>query len=462
MKLSKFSSFVNLLYPHELKYLDSIEQFENEEIIRIVERIRFNVYHPDKVKPFFEDIDKRKYSYLMKWIREKLDQADVDVFFEWIIKMEREINMDNVHPSDEKKLLKYTQNIRPTSYFFIRFYEMLNAYRDYLLIRTRIFYYEPVQRYLLKYESDYNRALELNRKINKSAEDIINHHLTSSGDSIQWEGFLMETFRNTNIDGFTRYKAFVRITYIHYNYRKFDELKDIYNELDAEIQTTSFYSKRILANYYSNRSMMHSMLREMDLAEYYAYLSVRQKNSDYLFYLIKLCNILIIENKNNTALKLMSENMAELKNNNSMYTQIGFVSVYIRVLNKNGKFTKGESFGESFLANNKKELFGFRWHIFFSAYLMSLLKQEKYKKLLNIEKRYRLVQREKEFYGKARYVPTIQWYHCLSQYMEGKINEEKLRQVLQYSIEKTQDNKYLNMKIKELRNDIFDFLPNIL
>jgi hypothetical protein len=46
--------------------------------------------------------------------------------------------------------------------------------------------------------------------------------------------------------------------------------------------------------------------------------------------------------------------------------------------------------------------------------------------------------------------------------MEGKINEEKLRQILQHSIEKTQDNKYLNMKIKELRNDIFDFLPNIL
>lgn len=461
MKLPKFSNFVNLLYPHELKYLDTVENFENEEIRRIIGRIRFNVYNPDKTKDFFGDIDKRKYSYLMKWIKEKLALADVDVFFEWIIKMEKEINMDNVHLEDEKKLLIYTKTVLPTSYFFMRFYEMLNAYRDYLLIRTRILYYESVQLYLQKYELDYLRAVELNKKMNKSAVDIISHHIDSKGDSIQWEEFLIETFSNKEIDGFTRYKAFIRITYIHYNYRKFENLRGIYDELDKQIQTTAFYSKRILANYYSNRAMMHSMLREMNQAEYFAYLSVRQKNSDYLFYLIKLCNILIIENKNKTALKLMTENIHELKTNNSMYTQIGFVSVYIRVLNKNEKFAKGESYGDNFLATNKKDLFSFRWHIFFCAYFMSLLKQEKYKKLLSIEKRYKLVQKEKEFFGKARYVPTIQWYHSLSQYMEGRINEKQLQEIITISSKKTQNNKYLQMKILELRKDIFDFLPDV-
>lgn len=462
MKLSKFSSFVNLLYPHELKYLDTVEQFENEEIIRIIDRIRFNVYNPDKTKNFFEDIDKRKYSYLMKWIKEKLAHADVDVFFEWIIKMEKDINMDNVLPEDEKKLLRYTRTVKPTSYFFMRFYEMLNAYRDYLLIRTRILYYESVLQYLQKYETDYLKAVEVNRKMNNSAVDIISHHLSSQGDSIQWENFLIDTFKNKSIDGFTRYKAFVRITYIHYNYRKFEELREIYDELDKEIQTESFYSKRILANYYSNRAMMHSMLREMDQAEYYAYLSVRQKNSDYLFYLIKLCNILIIQNKNKTAQKLMTENISELKNNSSMYTHIGFISVYIRVLNKNKKFAQGESFGESFLATHKKEIFSFRWHIFFCAYLMSLLKQEKYKKLLSIEKRYKLVQREEEFYGKARYIPTFLWYRGLAEYMEGKISEEQLKEIISTSTEKAKNNKYLSIKIKELRNDLFEFLPTIL
>ncbi len=461
MKLSKFSNFVNLLYPHELKYLISVERFENKDINQILDRIVFNVDNPDKTKEFFSKIDKRKYSYLMKWIKQKLELADVDVFFDWVIKMEKEINMDNVLPEDEKKLLKYTNSILPSSYFFMRFYEMLNAYRDFLLIRTRILHYKSVQLYLQKYEAAYIRVVELNKEMNKSAVDIISHHISSHGDSIQWEIFLLNTFGDKTIDGFTRYKAFIRITYIYYNYRKFSKLKNIYNELDKEIHTTSFYSKRILANYYANKAMMHSMLREMDLAEYYAYLSVRQKNSDYLFYIIKLCNILIIKNKNNTALKLMANNIGELKVNNSMYTKIGFVSVYIRVLNKNGGHAKGEKYGDSFLVSHKKELFSFRWHIFFCAYFMSLLKQEKYKKLLRIEKKHKLVQKEKEFFGEARYIPTIQWYFSLSQYMEGRINEKKLQEIISLTSKKAKNNKYLNLKIMELRKELFEFVPSV-
>lgn len=461
MKLSKFSIFVNFLYPHELKYIETIEKFENNEISQILDRIRFNVNNPDKTKDFFEDIDKRKYSYLMKWIKKKLELADVDIFFEWIINVEKDINMDCVLPEDERKLLYYTNVIYPNSYYFMHFYEMLNAYRDFLLIRTRIMYYKSILLYLQKYEQEYNRVVELNKEMNKSAVDIINHHISSNVDSIQWEGFLLNTFTDKSIDGFTRYKAFIRLTYIYYNYRRFSELKSIYNSLDEEIHTTSFYSKRILANYYSNKAMMYSMLREMDLAEYYAYLSVRQKNSDYLFYLIKLCNILIIQNKNKTALKLMIDNLNELKTTNNMYNKIGFVAVYIRVLNKNSYYSKGENYGANFLASHKKELFSFRWHIFFCAYFMSLLKQEKYTKLLSLEKKYKLVQKEKEFFGKARYIPTIYWYNSLSQYMEGRISENKLKEIITLSHKNTQNNKYLNMKTKELQKELFDFLPNI-
>lgn len=460
MKLSKFSNFVNLLYPHELQYLDTIAHFQSEDICRIFNRIRFNVLNPSKTKPFFDDIDKRKYSYLMKWIKEKLAQADVDVFFEWIIQIEKEINMDNILPENEMKLLNYTKTILPTSFFFIRFYEMLNTYRDYLLIRTRILYYESVQLYLKKYESDYLLAIELNRKMNQSAVDIISHYTTSKGNSIQWEKFLTDTFNNNHIDGFTRYKAFIRITYIHYNYQKFEELKQLYDQLNDQVQTLFFYSKRILANYYSNRAMMHSMLHEVEQAEYYAYLSVRQKNSDYLFYMIRLCNILMLENKNKSALSLMTKNLMELKTNNSMYTRIGFVSVYIKALNKNGKYAQGENYGDTFLENHKKDLFSFRWRIFFSAYSTSLLKQEKFSKFLRIEKKYKLVQKEKEFFGKAKYVPVIQLYFSLSKYMEGKMSENQLMERLTFSIQNTQNNKYLQRELKELQHVVSDILPH--
>lgn len=460
MQLKKFTSFANLLYPHELFLINSIEQFENEETKEILRLINHNVQFPEQVLPF-PDYDKRRYSNLMKWIKDKLNTADVDVFFEWIMEMEKNINMDSILPEDEKKLLKLTGIIDPTSFNFIRFYEMLNSYRDYLLIRTRVFYYKSVQKYLKTYEDAHQKAIEINQKMNKSAVDIIQQHTTSMGDSIQWESFLLDTFRDQNIDGFTRYKAFVRATYIYYNYRQFDKLRIIYNELDEEIQTDKFYSKRILANYYSNRAMMHSMLREMEYAEKYAYLSIRQQNSDFLFYLIKLCNILIINNKNNDALVLMQENLPQLKKINSMYTKIGFVSVYLRVLNKCGKYSCAESYGETFLSAYKKEIFTVRWHLFFCPYFMSLLKQEKYGEVIHLERKYKLSVMEKEYLSRARYVPTLLWYQALAKYMEGKMSEQHLKELVQQSSNDVPENKYINMKIKELHSELRDFLPNL-
>lgn len=460
MQLKKFTNFANLLYPHELYFINSIEQFENPETKEILRIINHNVQYPDQVFPF-PNYDKRRYSNLMKWIKEKLEAADVDVFFEWIIKMEKNINMDNILPEDEKKLLKLFSTINPSSYNFIRFYQMLNSYRDYLLIRTRIFYYKAVEEYLKKYEYSYHKAVEINRTMNQSAIDIINQHTTTLGDSRQWEDFLLDTFRNNELDGFTRYKAFVRITYIYYNYREFDQLRVIYDELNEEIQTNKFYSKRILANYYGNRAMMHSMLREMDLAEKYAYLSIRQQNSDFLFYLIKLCNILIINNKNNDALVLMQEHLPQLKKINSMYTKIGFVSVYLRVLNKCGKYSCAESYGETFFNAYKKEIFTVRWHLFFCPYYMSLLKQEKYTEVIHLEKKYNLSVKEKEYLGRARYVPTLLWYQALAKYMEGKMSEQHLKELVQQSSEDVPENKYINMKIKELHSELRDFLPDL-
>lgn len=461
MQLTKFSSFSNSLYPHEVVYLDSIQNFQDDQTVKIMDRIRYNVNNPDKAKAYYPEIDKRKYSNLMKWIREKLSAADVDVFFEWGIEMDKKVNMDNLLPEDEKKLLKFVKIITPTSYFFMRFYELLNAYRDFLLIRTRIFYYMPVQDYLLKYEAAYLNSLEINRKLNEAAVDIIKQHTTTEGDSDQWEDFLMKTFSDKSIDGFTRYKAFVRITYVYYNYRLFDKLRDIYESLDREIHTRIFYSKRILANYYANRAMMHSMFREMDLAEKYAFMSVRQKNSDYIFYLIKLCNILLLKNKNARALELMTQNIPEMKNTNSMYSRIGFVSVYLRSLNKNKMYAEAESYGDSFLAAYKNDIFNYRWHIFFCAYFQAFLKQEKYVKLISLEKRYNLVQREKEFIGKARYIPTILWYQSLARYQEGKISETQFKEIILDSGGEMLENKYKNMRIKELHNELFDFSPNV-
>ena len=296
--------------------------------------------------------------------------------------------------------------------------------------------------------------------MNNAAVDIIRQHTNSKGDSIQWEGFLMETFSNKSIDGFTRYKAIVRITYVYYNYRLFYKLKSIYEDFDREIQTKQFYSKRILANYYSNRAMMHSMLRETDLAEKYAFMSVRQKNADYLFYLTKLGNILILANKNKMALDIMIQNISELKSTNSMYNRIGFISTYLKTLYKNKMYAKAESFGDTFLAAYSKEIFNFRWHLFFCAYFQILLKQEKYSKLISIEKKFNLVTMEKEYTGTS-YIPTILWYQSLALYLEARINENKFKETILASSGEILENKYNSLRISELRNELFEFSPSV-
>jgi len=71
----------------------------------------------------------------------------------------------------------------------------------------------------------------------------------------------------------------------------------VYQQLDNLFKTPLFYSKRLLANYYANRAMMHSKLNELTQAEKYGYLSIRNKNSDYLFYLINLCGVLLKQGK---------------------------------------------------------------------------------------------------------------------------------------------------------------------
>lgn len=88
----------------------------------------------------FDTVDKRTYSYVKTWIQDALAKIDVDVFFEWLIVVEKKILTDVISPVDEAQILVNIKNIKPTHYYFIRFYELLQYYRDYLLVRSRTKY----------------------------------------------------------------------------------------------------------------------------------------------------------------------------------------------------------------------------------------------------------------------------------------------------------------------------------
>lgn len=460
-KLQRFTEFANALFPHEADYLLSVQQFEDQEKTKILNLVHYNAKNPDNILPYDITIDKRKYSSLLTWIDQRLKEIDVDEYFEWMSSMDKKINMDSILPDEEKILFKAIRNSNHTFYYFMRFYELIGHYRDYLLIRVRTHFIKPVMEYLEMYKDKYENAVKINNKINNAAIDIIRQHTNSDIESEDWEKPLKDIFYNTEIDGYNRYKAVVRLTYIYYNYRDFEKLRDVYERLDEMLKKNIFYSKRILANYYANRAMMHSKLNELKLAEKYGYLSIRHKNSDYLFYLINLCGVLLRQNKYKEALNLMTHAIPEMKKTSSFYNKIGFVSFYVKTLNFNNLSSKAESYAESFLNAYRKEIFNHRWHLFFIAYLQSLLKQEKFSKALTVIKRNNLVKKEKAYIGRARYLPVMYWYSLISEFEENLLDEEELKNEIIQSANHLLKNKYKLLKINELLTELSEYLPAI-
>jgi len=460
LKLVTFSDFANRLYPHEADYLLSIQKFSKGVNSQILNILHSNCHNPLKAREYDPNIDKRSYSYIKTWIVQALDKADVDKFYEWLAYTEKQVMIDAITPEEEKEIIAYIKTINPSQYFFLRFYELLQYFRDYLLIRVRNQFYKPINDFLQKYETAYHRSMVINTQLNQAAEEIIRQHETLDAEPIHYSDFLQTTFNDTTLDGYTRYRAVVRLTFLYYNYRQFENLRVVYDDLDRLFKTDVFYSKRLLANYYSNRAMMHSKLNELTLAEKFGYLSIRQKNSDYLFYLANLCGVLLRSGKYDKALKLMSSSIPELKKTNSFYNKIGFASFYTRTLVYNKMAKNAVSYANTFLDAYKKEIFATRWHLFFAAYLQALLSAEKYSRLLAVAKRYNLLALEKKFIDKTVYMPVLLWHNEVALYMEGKQSKEKLEETIVSSARLLFQNKYKAGRINELLDNLSDSIPS--
>lgn len=458
-KLGTFSDFAGKLYPHEADYLMSIHKFSKPVNIEILRIIHHNCYHPGNPRDFDTSIDKRAYSYMKSWITQMLEQADVDKFYEWLVNAEKLVMTDAIAPDEEKQIVSYLKTIGPSHYYFLRFYDLVERFRDFLLIRVRYRFYRPTNAYLQKYESAYQRSMAINKQLNRAAEEIIRQHENFDVDPIIFNQLLQSTFSDQTLDGYTRYRAAVRLTFMFYNYREFEQLRTLYDELDTLFKTNLFYSKRVLANYYSNRAMMHSKLNELETAERYGYFSIIRKNSDYLFYLANLCGVLLRSRKYEKALKLMNASIPDLKNTGSIYNRIGFASFYVRTLVYNKMARRAVSYATTFLEAYKKEIFETRWHLFFSAYLEALLHDEKYDKLVSVAKRYDLLTLEQKNSDKSVYLPILLWLNEVSLYMEGKTSREKLEETIFSSARQLLKNRYKAGRINELLEILSQSIP---
>jgi len=434
--LKKFTDFANTLLPNETAYLLSIQKFEDEDRLNIVRQIDYNAHNIAQFTPYDTTINKRKYNHLQKWITARLDAIDVDQQFSKLIDWEQKIITDSITPAEEKVLLINIKKYQHPSFFFSKFYELIEKYRHFLLIRLRYRDHQLTEDFLKKYKADFQKSKEINEKLHKASLEVVGQYAGKGHESQQWEDWLTAIFYNENVEGQIRYLVLVRLVFICHNYRKYDLLREKFHYLDEKMTSGLYYSKRLLANYYNNRLMLHSHFKEYERAVYYGYLSVRTATHDYLLYINNLCAVLLRLERQQEALQLMQEALSQAKKTKNFHNRIGFVAYYMKTLYKNGLTKNAEQYGDTFLKVYAKEIIQFRWHLYFTVYFEVLFSQQNFEKILKTARKYRLLDKDKSFQSSTNYIPIIPLYVTAANWGEGNIARDKFLTTLQTQIKK--------------------------
>jgi archaellum biogenesis protein FlaJ (TadC family) len=184
--------------------------------------------------------------------------------------------------------------------------------------------------------------------------------------------------------------------------------------------------------------------------------------NDYLFYINNLLYILHRQKKFAQALEIATEAIPNTKQSNSFYNRIGFTALYIRTLNNTKQAQRAVNYAQSFFEAYKKEIFDYRWHLFFTAFFEALLLQEKYSVILSYCKRYQLVKLEKKD-QKLKYQNNIlYWFSLFSEYMTAKISEAKIKKAFKELIDNkntSPENKHkIELLIKEMKSYFPEFI----
>lgn len=363
-KLKVFNDFAEGILPHEASYLLRENKIRDEEKELILKKACANAGRFSGSLDFDENIDKRKYAYIKKWISKKLHRADVDAHLDYLSFIENRILSDTITPAEEQDLLNQMATYDHTSFYFQKFYELVREYQDFLLIRFRYQDCELAESFLKKNREFYLHSIDVKEQLFFATKDLTRQYTSGSMNTKHWEEKLLSFMYSENLDGRNRYNSFVRLVFLYFNYKEFDKATKVFDQIDTYFKEGQMYSRRILFNYYANRVILHSNLDDLGKAEYYARLSVKQENSDKLFYINNLIAILLKKEKNREVLDLMTSNYELFKRTHNHHQKLSFATHYIRTLVRNKRLKIAENFAENFLYNNKQNVFEHRWRHF--------------------------------------------------------------------------------------------------
>ncbi len=461
-KLARFTAFAENLFPHEVYFLGSIENFQIEENKEILQVMHYNLEHRFKPKNFDPAIDKRKYSNLKKWMEEKLEEADVDSQLLIIQKLEARVLLDQVDGATEREILKWLDRGTPSHYYFRKIYELAQHFEHFLLIRLREKAGQKVGEYLDKHRGAFEYAQEVFNKLQRATADIISQYRNRSELHEEWEEFLEQVVFHTGLDGQNQYAAFIRLSFLYLNTGDNEKLKSLYNHIDGQFKEGRYYSRRILANYYANRLLVLSRYSSLDEAEQYGFLSIRRKNADYLFYLTNLSAVLLRQGKSDQALKLLREAFPEMRQSTSMHNKLGFIAFYVKSMTDIGRVKDAEDFADSYLKAYPKQVMAERWHLFFVAYFRTLMIQEKYGRLLYLAQRYKVETLDKDNRNSISYLPTLSWYIAVARFIEEGLQADKLIGDMRESVTGISFNVKRHNRLERIYDELQPVAPQVL
>ena len=460
-KLKVFEDFSKALLPHEARYLQSLGNFQEEEKQEIFQTLIHNSLEPEDELVFNSNFDKRKYHYIKTWSEKKLLSQDVDQVAEWLLDFDKKLALDLITSAEEKALIDYVKNYKTITFNFQILYQTMRDYRSYLLIRMRYEDHVVISDFLDNYEESYNRAKEIEEKLYQATIEITDQFTRTSEAAVYWEKWLKKVFETETINGNNRYKAFILLAFMYNTTGNLEQLQTIFDQIDDFFSQGKLYCRRLLYNYYSSRVLLHSKQRKYEDAIYYGKLSLRQTNEDTLMYVNNLVSIYLRLDQHKEALDLLENYHSIYEKTQNNLQRIIYISYNLRALNELNLNKKAENIGIYFLQKYESEILKLRWHHFFTSYLNVLYKNENYATILQLDKKFGLVELEHLRKKSNNFVPNLFWLISTASFLENKIAKEKYFNLLNDSliqVKVDESNQYL---IKENTDLLAKNLPEL-
>ncbi|WP_375334218.1 hypothetical protein [Flagellimonas sp. C4] len=428
MKLKKFKAYTDSLLPHEVILLNSVKQFQDQDRENIFNTVYHNVCSGKPPKEYNPRIDKRKYSHLMNWMESKLDGFCTDRYYERLNYFDIRIKTDTISSEEEKELLQLIKHYRPHHFHFIRFYEVVKNYLMFLLVRVRLNDYELIHTFVHDYHDDYARCKEVSNRMTQATVDIVTdyHNLKISQNSLKWVSWLTRLWSDQGLDGYNKYQTLILMSYVAL--LKEDTLEEVlghYEELEPKLEDGSYYSKKLLLNYYGNKQLILMKMDHYDLALYYGKLSITEQSNDYIMYLNNYSFNLSKLGRAKEALNLLIEARPFARQMSNKYNRTLFISSLMKSYNDNGQYQNAKRYAENRLDMYEKDILEHNWNKFFRTYMETLVHLEEFKQIQKTIRKYGLKDRESQFVKNYVSFSYFKWYLALAHHKEGNITEAK-------------------------------------